>query len=912
MALSNVTQLKEILDIIYTESQSPDPYSGDGKNGLMFYYDEMTQTAKIYSYDDEDNEYIIAIFNPENLVYADDEDQIVHYIGKCIKDCTTTGTGSGKSLVKDAGLGALIDIKKYIRNICAFLGASMSNDFDSKNPLIYNDLVNIILKYSGDLDNNSPYFWAKIPENSDYNYRSYIPVLCLVDIAIYLNNLGVFNDVIPYQPAVSCCLSQYGNISLTSNSRSGNKLLTVAQTTTYQLYKFLPQAKDVYTFNDKSTFRKKYKDWAAKYNVPEFDEDAINLFFSIFEPNFNNVILMQCTRSSFTVDGQTVYKPRVICYDIPKEMYFQVGTSMYMETTNSYGWNFGINHCGYQNYAGSYICFNYGEVRSYKEYEFHYRYNVDHFELEYNTTTTGLNSGESVTVYGNFTNIKCDKIIKGYIGNTVHYMNHARNVSTTPLLYFNYLSNNVLYSFDILKHINNFVTINNVFPHFYNILKDNINIENKLCIVCFSSLTELDVFVFSNIDKISSSSMGTFLSRFKTSNLVAIDIKAVYGAVNVTYNSLTLNFNTDVNMDKYSVYIDTSDYTQHCELIESTTVNSFTPSEGGWSNLGEIIDVLENELDGFELIQNSVYPSNVVDQASFLTLYNNAFYKDIKSPYFVDDELQLDTHTTKYVNCSVSKTPPDNQADAQDFDLDDLSDDEVADIIKDIDKASGDDDSPEDDVPPNEEGFEEEGNSPAPEPIDNLAEPLDFGMFKMYVLTRAQAVDVGHNLAAADFWSFADKFFNNPIDSIISLQSTNVITANDSTSVVEAVQINGKTLNNPAVTARRLTKSKSEIDLGYIEIPAKYNNYLDITNTKMKIYLPFVGFVDLNIAEFVGGGMNLWARIDHYTGDIVYFIYSSRNSLHRCVATAQGNSQKQIPLTSNNFMRFFQGLLGGS
>lgn len=916
MALSNVTQLKEVLDAIYQDAQSPDRYSGDEKNGITLYYNKMESEATIFKYTENGLESVIAIFDPKVVAYTDQE-LIEFYSCKQMNDGTIRSSGLD---ISGRGLGTYIGLKTMIRNCLAFLGVGTDEDFDSKNPVIYNDMVNIVHKYTDELEDNVEGYWGKYSDNDVVSYRPYIPVLIILDLAIYLNSFNFFEQQIKLY-----------NVSLNINwtGKYGTAIDNL-------VCKF----SDFYQTLDKDTFFSNFEKCYYNFFRGEYSNrfiQAFNTFKNIYgnSINFNNISLLYVNLS-----GGIPSPPGSVAQSNPSYVSFRLDNF----TTDCF--LYGGYHGGTSYYVGNgkSYCNVVNRVSNYINRRYIVRLDWDNegnVTITNNIIETEVQKDTVVEFSITFSNIDCNIYYKTY--NEYSVASGTYPTTYYNLSYFGILSNNTFYGRDQL-HFTDKRALSVIDYYLYQVLTDNnVDISSDDLAIYINYNSTIFLCLFKNVNILKSNRLHDFCSAGTSANIVTNHIYnsyanrheyydyAVISGGRGTINSYTFyNSNSDCVIDfdrSTQMYIYkltyTNENTYNFELYASDNSDSFNMKSYFdttryrslsyfWTNLGELTELNEVEFDGMYLLEGATYPRSINTITQFKTLYNNAIYRGINNPYFTDGELNDHLINWEYVNCSVSKTPPDNQADAQDFDLDDLSDDEVADIIKDIDKASGDDDSPEDDVPPNEEGFEEEGNSPAPEPIDNLAEPLDFGMFKMYVLTRAQAVDVGHNLAAADFWSFADKFFNNPIDSIISLQSTNVITANDSTSVVEAVQINGKTLNNPAVTARRLTKSKSEIDLGYIEIPAKYNNYLDITNTKMKIYLPFVGFVDLNIAEFVGGGINLWARIDHYTGDIVYFIYSSRNDLHRCVATAQGNSQKQIPLTSNNFMRFFQGLLGGS
>lgn len=172
MALTNATQLREVLDAIYQDAQSPDRYSGDEKNGLTLYYNKMESEATIFKYTENRSESVIAIFDPKVVAYTDQE-LIEFYNCKQMNDGSIRSSGLD---ISGRGLGTYIGLKTMIRNCLAFLGVGTDEDFDSKNPVIYNDMVNIVHKYTDELEDNVEGYWGKYSDNDVVSYRPYIPV----------------------------------------------------------------------------------------------------------------------------------------------------------------------------------------------------------------------------------------------------------------------------------------------------------------------------------------------------------------------------------------------------------------------------------------------------------------------------------------------------------------------------------------------------------------------------------------------------------------------------------------------------------------------------------------------------------------------------------------------------------------
>ena len=374
-----------------------------------------------------------------------------------------------------------------------------------------------------------------------------------------------------------------------------------------------------------------------------------------------------------------------------------------------------------------------------------------------------------------------------------------------------------------------------------------------------------------------------------------------------------LDFSDQVYCEYYTCY--GSEVYENVTVSYNTTITTSSITADFYSlNLGAVIKVNNNNKEGISLIDNSIYPRNVTDLTSFINTYSNSTYRGISNPWFKEDELQNSIRSDTWVSCTVLDTPPATQDEAQNPNIENISDEDVENLDNDIINSVDDDDTKpnKDKNKPNKDDKvtdDDDTSTTLPESLDDLAEPLALGMLKTYVLTRQQMAQVGVQLNSPNLWNniASGRFLDNPLDAIISLQTAYVVDTTGSTT--ENVEINGWVLDAPTVSARKLALSKCEFNLGRIAVSKQYENYLDITNTNMIIYLPFVGYKQLDIALFLGGYIRLVVRINNFTGDIVYFIYSDRSDASKCVYTFSGICQGQIPLKNDNFARFYQGAL---
>ena len=101
--------------------------------------------------------------------------------------------------------------------------------------------------------------------------------------------------------------------------------------------------------------------------------------------------------------------------------------------------------------------------------------------------------------------------------------------------------------------------------------------------------------------------------------------------------------------------------------------------------------------------------------------------------------------------------------------------------------------------------------------------------------------------------------------------------------------VTGRPINSPLVTWK----------YGEVKIPRYYNTYLDFSPySSAKMYIPFVGFVQLDSKEVVGHTVSLGYSCDLISGDGTAILSSDGIGI---IGTYATNFAMQIPITSRNF-----------
>lgn len=137
----------------------------------------------------------------------------------------------------------------------------------------------------------------------------------------------------------------------------------------------------------------------------------------------------------------------------------------------------------------------------------------------------------------------------------------------------------------------------------------------------------------------------------------------------------------------------------------------------------------------------------------------------------------------------------------------------------------------------------------------------------MYALTRDQVNSLLSELNTSTFIDNIQLLFETPVENLVSLRcypfdanARQPASIGDSQIVVNVVtmQTKGKYLGNI---------TQPMISLGSLTVPARFGNFLDYAPfTKVEMYLPYIGFVNLDTNEVMGKTLSIKYAVDYMTG----------------------------------------------
>lgn len=182
---------------------------------------------------------------------------------------------------------------------------------------------------------------------------------------------------------------------------------------------------------------------------------------------------------------------------------------------------------------------------------------------------------------------------------------------------------------------------------------------------------------------------------------------------------------------------------------------------------------------------------------------------------------------------------------------------------------------------------------------------INTGFISMYNLSRTEIKQLSDYLWSPDFIDNLPKLLEDPMDSIISLQ----ITYSDLPNTI-ASNVKVGTLDT-GVNGKKLQTNYVKMNMGKIKINEYYGSFLDYNpNTKVTIYLPFIGYQQLNVNDVMGATLELEYNINLLTGVCVAQLKCIRNaeSLNGVLYTFNGNINEQLPVTGKNYADFYRSV----
>lgn len=102
------------------------------------------------------------------------------------------------------------------------------------------------------------------------------------------------------------------------------------------------------------------------------------------------------------------------------------------------------------------------------------------------------------------------------------------------------------------------------------------------------------------------------------------------------------------------------------------------------------------------------------------------------------------------------------------------------------------------------------------------------------------------------------------------------------------------------------------VECGSVSIPEYWANFLDFAGTKVKVFLPYVGYVDLQPEYVIGGELTIKYRFNVYDGSFMCYLFSTSGHSEldgSLIGQYAGVAAVHLPLQSQDYTQKISGLI---
>lgn len=195
------------------------------------------------------------------------------------------------------------------------------------------------------------------------------------------------------------------------------------------------------------------------------------------------------------------------------------------------------------------------------------------------------------------------------------------------------------------------------------------------------------------------------------------------------------------------------------------------------------------------------------------------------------------------------------------------------------------------------------GDTPPENP--DLISGSSNGLWAIYNPTITDVQDFGAWLWSSNILDQITRMFNSPIDAVIGFHMIYCTPITGSSKTIKAGY-----LDSP-VSAAEVTNQYVDIDCGTVTISEYYRNALDYDNTRISLFLPFIGIVPLDTNTVMGSQLSILYRVDVLTGTCLAQVKVIKENSEAVLYTFQGNCSVQVPLTATTYTGMVGALLSG-
>lgn len=177
-------------------------------------------------------------------------------------------------------------------------------------------------------------------------------------------------------------------------------------------------------------------------------------------------------------------------------------------------------------------------------------------------------------------------------------------------------------------------------------------------------------------------------------------------------------------------------------------------------------------------------------------------------------------------------------------------------------------------------------------------------LWTVYNPTQAQLNSFGAWLWSSSFIDQVLKLFNNPMQSIIGVHKIFASPAISGSNNITVGYLDSGVPSN-VVGAQYTT-----INCGSVSVREQFGNVFDYEDTQVRLYLPFIGIVQLDTADVMRGSVSVVYHVDVITGACLAEVKVSRDGGGGTLYQYSGDAAARYPISSGSYMGVVSGVLG--
>ena len=177
-------------------------------------------------------------------------------------------------------------------------------------------------------------------------------------------------------------------------------------------------------------------------------------------------------------------------------------------------------------------------------------------------------------------------------------------------------------------------------------------------------------------------------------------------------------------------------------------------------------------------------------------------------------------------------------------------------------------------------------------------------LWAIYNPTQAQVDSFGGWLWSSNFVEQLKKLFNDPMQAIIGIHKVFATPHTGSTQTIVCGYLDS------GVPSKVVTSQYTDVDCGSVNLREYFGNVFDYSPfTSVKMFLPFIGIVPLDVAYIMRSTISVKYTVDVLTGACVANITVNRDGAGGVIFTYAGSAIVSYPISSGSYVGVISGAL---